>query len=296
MAATGSDGTAHVIDGKEVAARIRREVAQEVELLRRPSGAVPGLAVILVGENPASVVYVRNKRRACEEVGIRSTVHHLGQETTRAQLLDLIEQLNNDPQVHGVLLQLPLPEPLDGSEFLSYIDPSKDVDGFHPLNMGRLLEGRPTLVPCTPAGIMELIDSTKVDLTGKRAVVIGRSNIVGKPVAILLLARHATVTICHSRTKDLPLVAREADVLVAATGRARMVGGDWIKPGAVVIDVGINRLPDGTLSGDVDFDAARHRAAFITPVPGGVGPMTVAMLMRNTVLAMRRQMGLKSEA
>lgn len=283
--------TASIINGKALAAQVRQRLARRVQRLQERNGAVPGLAVILVGDNPASVVYVRNKRRACEELGIRSWVHHLPAETPAGALGDLIDRLNDDPEVHGVLLQLPLPGQLQAAAFLSRIDPQKDVDGFHPMNMGRLLEGRPHLVPCTPAGILELIDSTGIELEGKRAVVVGRSNIVGKPTALLLLSRHATVTICHSRTKNLPAVCREADVLVAAVGKARMVGGDWIKPGAVVIDVGINRTEEGQLTGDVDFEAASLVAGHITPVPGGVGPMTVAMLMENTVKAAESLLG-----
>ncbi len=279
---------ARIIDGKGLAAAVRRQVAHRVSHLQERYGTVPGLSVILVGDDPASAIYVRNKRRACEELGIRSRVHHLPAETRASELAELIDRCNADPQVHGILLQLPLPAHLEADDFLARIDPRKDVDGFHPVNMGRLLQGRPYLVPCTPAGILHLIDATGVELQGRRAVVIGRSNIVGKPTALLLLGRHATVTVCHSRTRDLAGVCREADVLVAAVGRARLVRGDWIKPGAVVIDVGINRLPDGSLAGDVDFDAASRVAAHVTPVPGGVGPMTVAMLMANAVTAAER--------
>lgn len=283
--------TAQIIDGKGLAAAVRRGVAERVRRLQERHGVVPGLSVILVGDDPASAIYVRNKRRACEELGIRSTVHHLPADTTADELAALIERCNADPEVHGILLQLPLPGHLDPDSFLARIDPRKDVDGFHPVNMGRLLQGRPYLVPCTPAGILRLIDAAGVPLEGRRAVVVGRSNIVGKPTAILLLARHATVTICHSRTRDLPAVCREADVLVAAAGRPAMVRGDWIKPGAVVIDVGINRLRDGRLVGDVDFESASAVAGHITPVPGGVGPMTVAMLMDNAVTAAERLLG-----
>lgn len=285
---------ATIIDGKQLASQVRQRVGHQLEgMLER--GSVPGLAVILVGDNPASVVYVRNKRKACEELGMRSWVHHLPADTSAQDLGKLIDDLNDNPEVHGILLQLPLPPHLEASAFLERIDPRKDVDGFHPANMGRLLEGRAYLVPCTPAGIMELIDSTGVELAGKRAVVVGRSNIVGKPTALLLLARHATVTICHSRTRELDAVCREADVLVAAVGKARMIQGDWVKPGAVVIDVGINRTAEGKLVGDVDFDAAAERASFITPVPGGVGPMTVAMLMENTLRAAASLMGIAFE-
>ncbi|MBE3597458.1 MAG: bifunctional methylenetetrahydrofolate dehydrogenase/methenyltetrahydrofolate cyclohydrolase FolD [Limnochordaceae bacterium] len=282
---------AQIIDGKRLASEVRQRVARRLAAMKERYGTVPGLAVLLVGDNPASVVYVRNKRKACEELGMRSWVHHLPADTPAGELADRIDRLNDDPEVHGILLQLPLPPHLEASGFLERIDPRKDVDGFHPANMGRLLEGRPSLVPCTPAGILALIDSTGTDLVGRRAVVVGRSNIVGKPTALLLLSRHATVTICHSRTRDLPAVCREADVLVAAVGKARMIQGDWIKPGAVVIDVGINRTADGKLTGDVDFEAALGVAGYVTPVPGGVGPMTVAMLMANTLRAAEGLLG-----
>ncbi len=279
------------LEGKALAASVRQEVERGVRSLKEQTGVTPGLAVILVGDNPASALYVRNKRRACEELGIRSSAYHLPADCSAQALRDLIDRLNDSADTHGILLQLPLPEHLDPMEFLERIDPLKDVDGFHPLNMGRLLEGRPYLVPCTPAGIMALIDATGVELAGRRAVVVGRSNIVGKPTAVLLLSRHATVTVCHSRTRDLRSVCREAEVLVVAAGRPQLVQGDWIRPGAVVVDVGINRLEDGRLVGDVDYESARQVAAHLTPVPGGVGPMTVAMLMRNTLIAARHQLG-----
>ncbi|OUM98025.1 MAG: bifunctional 5,10-methylene-tetrahydrofolate dehydrogenase/5,10-methylene-tetrahydrofolate cyclohydrolase, partial [Firmicutes bacterium ZCTH02-B6] len=247
---------------------------------------------IRVGEDPASKVYVTNKRKAAAQVGVRSWEYALPEETLREELLDLIDRLNRDREVHGILVQLPLPSHLNETEVIAAVAPEKDVDVFHPLNVGRLWSGAPGLVPCTPAGVMELIRRTGVEPKGRRAVVIGRSNIVGKPVAALLLASHATVTICHSRTADLRSVCREGDILVAAVGRAHLVERDWIKPGAVVIDVGINRLPDGRLTGDVDFAAAREVAGWITPVPGGVGPMTIAMLLANTVKAARLQAGL----
>lgn len=283
--------SAVIIDGKAVAADVRRQVAQEVAELTAKLGFPPGLAVIRVGEDPASKVYVTNKRKAAAQVGVRSWEHALAAGTPREELLALIERLNRDPEVHGILVQLPLPSHLDETEIVAAVAPEKDVDGFHPLNVGRLWEGIPGLVPCTPAGVMELIRRTGVDPTGRRAVVIGRSNIVGKPLAALLLAANATVTVCHSRTRDLPGVCREADILVAAVGRPRLVQADWIKPGAVVIDVGINRLSDGSLTGDVDFEAVREVAGHLTPVPGGVGPMTIAMLLANTVKAARLQTG-----
>lgn len=287
----GRPAGAKLMDGKALAAAIRKEVAQGVRRLSEQVGAVPGLAVILVGDDPASALYVRNKRRACEELGIRSSAYPLPGDCPAQALRDLIDRLNERADVHGILLQLPLPPHLEPSEFLERIDPCKDVDGFHPLNMGRLLEGRPYLVPCTPAGIMALIDSTGCELAGRRAVVVGRSNIVGKPTALLLLSRHATVTVCHSRTRDLPAVCREAEILVVAAGRPRLVRGEWIRPGAVVVDVGINRLEDGSLVGDVDFEGARAVAGYVTPVPGGVGPMTVAMLMKNALEAARHLLG-----
>ncbi|MFO7311880.1 MAG: bifunctional methylenetetrahydrofolate dehydrogenase/methenyltetrahydrofolate cyclohydrolase FolD [Bacillota bacterium] len=283
--------SATIIDGKAIAAEVRRQVAQDVADLTAALGFPPGLAVIRVGEDPASKVYVSNKRKAAAQVGVRSWEYALPEETPREELLDLIDRLNRDREVHGILVQLPLPSHLDETEIINAVAPEKDVDGFHPLNVGRLWSGAPGLVPCTPAGIMELIRRTGVDPKGRRAVVIGRSNIVGKPVAALLLAAHATVTICHSRTADLPAVCREGDILVAAVGRPHLVQGDWIKPGAVVIDVGINRLPDGSLTGDVNFAAAREVAGWLTPVPGGVGPMTIAMLLANTVKAARLQAG-----
>ena len=276
---------AQIIDGKKIAAEIRAELAKEIEELKK-EGLHPGLAVILVGDDPASRVYVNNKKKACAEIGIYSREYALPKETTQEELLNLIGELNQDPQIHGILVQLPLPDHLDERQVLEAISPDKDVDGFHPVNVGRLATGQPCLKPCTPAGIIELIDRTGIELKGKEAVVVGRSNIVGKPVAFLLLARHATVTICHSRTARLDEVCRRADVLVAAVGRPEMVTGDWVKPGAVVIDVGINRVEKG-LVGDVEFDTAKAKAGYITPVPGGVGPMTIAMLMKNTVEAAR---------
>jgi len=276
-----------IIDGKAIAAKIRNEVKQEVKDLQE-RGLTPGLAVVLVGDDPASQIYVRMKEKACDETGIYSEKHVMPAETTQQALLAKIRELNEDDAIHGILVQLPLPGQLDESEVIHSISVQKDVDGFHPVNVGKVFAGEDGFAPCTPAGIMELIRSTGVDPTGKRAVVVGRSNIVGKPVAVLLLAANATVTICHSRTQNLAGECRNADILVAAVGRPEMIKGDWVKPGAVVIDVGINRTDSG-LVGDVDFDEAISNAAHITPVPGGVGPMTIAMLMKNTVRAARMQ-------
>ncbi len=276
-----------ILDGKAVAQAVRARVATEAATLQRASGVTPGLAVVLVGDNPASAVYVRNKDRACREAGMASATYHLPADTSESALLDLLVRLNADPAVHGILVQLPLPGQIREARILEAIDPLKDVDGFHPVNVGLLTIGRPRFAPATPRGILALLDAASVDPAGKRAVVIGRSNIVGKPAALLLLQRHATVTICHSRTADLPAVVREADIVVAAIGKAEAVKGDWIKPGAAVIDVGINRTADGRLVGDVDFAAAARVAGVITPVPGGVGPMTIAMLLQNTLEAAR---------
>jgi methylenetetrahydrofolate dehydrogenase (NADP+)/methenyltetrahydrofolate cyclohydrolase len=280
--------TATIIDGRAVAARVRQEVAKDVADLRNSGCPAPGLATLLVGEDPASAVYVANKRKASAEVGIADFHRHLPAQASQAEVASAIDELNNDPAVSGILLQLPVPEGLDGNALTALISPEKDVDGLTPVSAGRLLHGSPGLRPCTPTGIIELLDSYDVPLEGAEAVVVGRSDLVGKPVAMLLLHRHATVTICHSRTRDLPGVCSRADVLVAAVGKAGLIGGDYLKPGAAVIDVGINRGPDGLL-GDVDFQAAVKRAGLITPVPGGVGPMTIAMLLRNTVVAARAQ-------
>ncbi len=277
-------GEATILDGKAVAARVRAEVRERVARLAG-QGVRVSLHVILVGDDPASAIYVRNKGRACEEVGIAGVTHPLPAQTPEVDLLALIDRLNHDPDVDGILVQLPLPPHIRSDRVIEAVDPARDVDGFHPSNLGRLLSDRPGLVPCTPAGVLRLIDESGVDPKGRRAVVVGRSLIVGKPTAILLLARHATVTVCHSRTADLADRVREAEILVAAIGKARMVRGDWVREGAVVIDVGMNRDEAGKLCGDVDFEAARTRASAITPVPGGVGPMTIAYLMRNTVQA-----------
>ncbi len=282
---------AQIIDGKAIAAKVRQEVSQAVTSLRE-RGIQVGLHVVLVGDDPASHVYVRNKERASAEVGIRGITHRLPADTTESDLLTLLASLNRDPEVDGVLVQLPVPPHIDTNRVTDAQDPARDVDGFHPVNLGMLVSDRPGLRACTPAGCMRLIDETGTDLKGKRAVVVGRSLIVGKPMAHLLLQRHATVTICHSRTQDLPTRIAEADVLIAAIGRANLVRGEWIKPGAVVIDVGMNRNDAGKLTGDVDYEGAFDRASFITPVPGGVGPMTIAYLMRNTVLAACARRGL----
>jgi methylenetetrahydrofolate dehydrogenase (NADP+)/methenyltetrahydrofolate cyclohydrolase len=271
-----------IIDGKAIAAQVRSEVARDVRQLQA-GGVVPGLTVVRVGEDPASAIYVRGKRRACEEVGIRSAEHHLPASTTQRQLLDLVAALNRDPAVHGILVQLPLPDHLDEDPVLEAIDPAKDADGFHPFNVGCLWTGKPAPRACTPFGIMRLLAEARVELKGKRALVVGRSNIVGKPMAAMLLEQHATVTVAHSRTADLAGEVARADVLVAAIGRPEIIRGEWVKPGAAVVDVGMNRLADGKLVGDVEFGEASRRAGAITPVPGGVGPMTIAMLLRNTV-------------
>jgi len=275
------------IDGKAVAAAVRGEVRERAARLAA-RGIEPGLATVLVGDDRASQIYVGSKERACGEVGIRSFGHRLPATISQAELLDLIVRLGRDDRVHGILVQLPLPAPLEAQPIIEVIPPAKDVDGLHPVSQGRLLAGQPGMRPCTPLGVMRLLDETGVQLRGARAVVVGRSLLVGKPVALLLLERHATVTMCHSRTADLAGEIGRADVLVAATGQAGLVHGDWVRPGAVVIDVGINRGADGKLTGDVEFAPAAERASWITPVPGGVGPMTVAMLLANTVTAAER--------
>lgn len=278
-----------LIDGKAVAAELRSEVKRDVEAFREKYGFAPGLAVVLVGDDPASQVYVRMKERACEEVGIRSERHELPGDASAEEILLQVRRLAEDERVHGILVQLPLPKGIDPAPIIEAVPPEKDVDGFHPRNLGALLAGRPGLVPCTPAGVIALIRHAGVQIEGKRAVVLGRSNIVGKPVSILLLAENATVVMCHSRTRDVAEEVRRADILVVATGQPEMVKGDWIKPGATVIDVGIHRTADGKIVGDVEFESARQVAGHITPVPGGVGPMTVAMLLKNTLLAAEMQ-------
>ena len=278
-----------VIDGTAAARVVRAAVREEVAAFQQQYGYVPGLATVLVGDNAASASYVRSKHKACAELGIFSEAHELPATTTQVELVAQVQRLNRQSNIHGILVQLPVPPHLDAETVIDAIDPDKDVDGLHPISQACLFAGREGLRPCTPLGVMHLIDSTGVELKGARAVVTGRSILVGKPVAFMLLERHATLTICHSRTRSLAEEIGRADVLVAAIGRAEMIRGEWIKPGSVVIDVGINRLPDKRLVGDVEFATARERAAFITPVPGGVGPMTVAMLMKNTLTAARRQ-------
>jgi methylenetetrahydrofolate dehydrogenase (NADP+)/methenyltetrahydrofolate cyclohydrolase len=289
----GNFAVGQTIDGRAVAAAVRSEVRERVQRLA-DRGVVPGLATVLVGDDPASAVYVGNKEKACAEVGMRSFGHHLPPTTTQAALLALVQHLGRDPEVHGILVQLPLPRPLDAQAVIEAIPPEKDVDGLHPVSQGRLMAGQAGLRPCTPLGVLRLIDETGVALRGAHATVVGRSVLVGKPVALLLLERHATVTICHSRTPDLAAEVGRAEVVVAATGHAGLVKGAWIRLGAVVIDVGIARGPDGRLCGDVEFAAARERAAFITPVPGGVGPMTVAMLLANTAAAAEWASGMRA--
>ena len=273
--------TARILDGKKLSAEIRASVKEETAFLRE-KGIVPGLAVVLVGDDPASKVYVGQKEKGCLEAGFASFLHRLPASTTQEQLLDLIGRLNGDALVHGILVQLPLPPQIDPDTVLAAIRPEKDVDGFHPVNIGRLVAGLPACEPCTPKGILRLLKSTEIPLAGKDAVVIGRSNIVGKPVALMLLAESATVTVCHSRTRDLAEHVRRADILVAAIGKPRFVTADMVKEGAVVVDVGINRLEEG-LVGDVDYGPVSEKASWITPVPGGVGPMTIAMLLENTL-------------
>ncbi len=277
-----------VFSGKELAARVRQEVKEEVEALKA-RGIQPYLAVILVGDDPASQVYVRNKERSAKKVGIESHTYRLPAETSQQELLALLQKLNTDPKVHGILVQLPLPDHINERDIILSINPIKDVDGFHPENLGRLVAGYPRYLPCTPRGVMRILYEAGVDLKGKEAVVVGRSVIVGKPMGLMLLAEHATVTTVHSRTRDLAFHTRRADVLVVAAGRAGLIKGDMVKEGAVVIDVGVNRMPDGSLKGDVEFDEVVEKASVITPVPGGVGPMTVAMLMKNTVEAAKLQ-------
>jgi len=279
-----------VIDGKKTAAAIREQIKEETERLFRQTGVKPGLAVVLVGDNPASQVYVRNKERACTEVGMYSEVHRLPESTTQDELLRLIARLGEDDRIHGILVQLPLPGHIDEKAVIAAIPPHKDVDGFHPVSVGNMVIGDECLLPCTPAGIIELIKREGLEFAGKHAVVVGRSNIVGKPVAMLLLQENATVTICHSRTKDLASVTKQADVLVVAIGRPNMIKREHVKPGAVVIDVGVNRLPNGKLAGDVDFEDVKEVAGYITPVPGGVGPMTITMLLMNTLQSAKRKL------
>jgi methylenetetrahydrofolate dehydrogenase (NADP+)/methenyltetrahydrofolate cyclohydrolase len=273
------------IDGKAVAAELRKEIAQKVSQRREKGLPAPGLAVVLVGEDPASRVYVGSKAKACEEVGFLSRSYHLSVDTPEAELLALIDTLNADPEIHGILVQLPLPPQINVQSVIERIDPKKDVDGFHPYNLGRLAGKAPTLRPCTPYGCMRLLKAYGIDPMGKKAVVVGASNIVGRPVALELLMERATVTVCHSKTQDLPAELAQADIVIAAVGIPKFIKGEWLKPGAVVIDVGINRLDTGKLVGDVDYDSAYERVSAITPVPGGVGPMTIACLLQNTLEA-----------
>jgi methylenetetrahydrofolate dehydrogenase (NADP+)/methenyltetrahydrofolate cyclohydrolase len=280
---------AQIISGKEVALKVREDIKKEVSELYEKTGKRPGLAVIIVGEDPASQVYVRNKAKGCEEVGFHSEVYRLPEQTEMSELLALIDKLNKDESIHGILCQLPLPKHLDETAVILAIDPNKDVDAFHPVNTGKIMIGNYSFLPCTPAGVMELIASTGVDIAGKECVVVGRSNIVGKPQAMLLLQKNGTVTICHSRTKDLAEVTKRADILVVAVGRANFITGDMVKEGAIVVDVGINRGEDGKLVGDVHFDSIKDKASYITPVPGGVGPMTITCLMENTIECFLKQ-------
>lgn len=284
---------AQIISGKAVSAAVREELKKETAALIESSGIYPGLAVILVGNDPASQVYVRNKQLACEELGFHPFEYKLGENTTQEQLLDLINVLNKDPKVHGILVQLPLPDHLDEQSVLYSIDPAKDVDAFHPMNVGRIMIGSYSFLPCTPAGVMELLDASGIEIAGKNCVVVGRSNIVGKPMSMLLLQRSGTVTICHSKTKNLKEVCREADILVVAIGKPKFITADMVKEGAVVIDVGINRDENNKLCGDVDYANVEPKAGYITPVPGGVGPMTITMLMKNTLRAAKMQNGIK---
>ena len=276
---------AKIIDGKAISAQIRNEIKAETEEFAVKNGFRPGLAVIIVGDDAASQVYVRNKRRACEEVGFYSEAYELPASTTQEELNALVDRLNADSKIHGILCQLPLPKHLDENQVILRIDPKKDVDAFHPYNVGKIMIGDYSFLPCTPAGVMALLERSGIDVTGKECVVVGRSNIVGKPQAMLLLQKNGTVTICHSRTKNLAEVCRRADILVAAIGKADFFTGDMVKDGAVVIDVGMNRRADGKLTGDVDFATVEPKASYITPVPGGVGPMTITMLMQNTLTA-----------
>jgi methylenetetrahydrofolate dehydrogenase (NADP+)/methenyltetrahydrofolate cyclohydrolase len=276
---------AQLIDGKALGKRVREQVQARAAAFAQRSGRKPGLEVVLVGDDPASQVYVRNKEKASVEAGMHGAVHRLPADSSQAQVIQLVQRLNADPAVDGILVQLPLPKQIDPDAVISCIDPGKDVDGLTPVNAGLLALGRSGLRPCTPHGCMLLLDETKIELEGKRAVVVGRSNLVGKPIAQMLLARNATVTLAHSRTRDLDAIVAEADVVVAAVGKRDLIRGAWIKPGAVVLDVGMNKRDDGKLCGDVEFEAAKQRAGFITPVPGGVGPMTIAMLLSNTVEA-----------
>jgi methylenetetrahydrofolate dehydrogenase (NADP+)/methenyltetrahydrofolate cyclohydrolase len=283
---------ARLIDGKALALQVRERLATESAAVLAKTGMKPGLATILVGDDPASHLYVKSKQKACDAAGIYIDDHKLPTNTTQAELLALIEKENADPKIHGILVQLPLPKHIDSKVILEAVSPDKDADGFHPYNFGRLVEGHPVFEACTPKGVIKMVESTGVSIEGKRAVVLGRSNIVGKPLALMLLQRNATVTICHSKTKDLPGVCREAELLLVAIGKAKFVTADMVRDGAVVIDVGTNRLPDGKVVGDVDFEPVSQKAGWISPVPGGVGPMTIAMLLDNTVESAKRMAGM----
>ena len=278
-----------LIDGKKVSGEIRNRLADEIQELKKKTGKTPGLATVLVGDDPASAVYVRNKNKICGELGFQSFEQKLSADTSEEKLLQLVGELNSNKEVHGILVQLPLPDQIDSEKILQAIDPKKDVDGFHPVNVGKLVVGNALLTPCTPTGIIALLDRYDIEISGKHAVIIGRSNIVGKPVSMLLLHRNATITICHSRTQNLEEVTRSADILVAAVGRANFVTDEMVSEGTVVIDVGINRV-DGKLTGDVDFEPVSKKASHITPVPGGVGPMTIALLMENTLKAFKESL------
>ena len=283
---------AQLVDGKALALQVREGLIAESAAVLAKTGMKPGLATILVGDDPASHLYVKSKQKACDAAGIYIDDHKLPASTTQAELMALIEKENADPRIHGILVQLPLPKHIDSKVVLEAVSPDKDADGFHPYNFGRLVEGHPLFEACTPKGVIKMIESTGVQIEGKRAVVLGRSNIVGKPLALMLLQRNATVTICHSKTKDLPAVCREAEILLVAIGRAKFVTADMVREGAIVIDVGTNRLPDGKVVGDVDFEPVSQKAGWISPVPGGVGPMTIAMLLVNTVESAKRMAGM----
>ncbi|HIJ50332.1 MAG TPA: bifunctional methylenetetrahydrofolate dehydrogenase/methenyltetrahydrofolate cyclohydrolase FolD [Nitrospinae bacterium] len=278
-----------LIDGKKISGEIRNRLAEEIQKIKKKTGKTPGLATVLVGDDPASAVYVRNKNKICGELGFQSFEQKLSADTSEEKLLQLVEELNSNKDVHGILVQLPLPDQIDSEKILQAIDPQKDVDGFHPINVGKLVVGNALLTPCTPTGIIALLDRYEIEISGKHAVIIGRSNIVGKPVSMLLLQRNATITICHSRTQNLEEITRSADILVAAVGRANFVTEEMVSEGTVVIDVGINRV-DGKLTGDVDFEPVSKKASHITPVPGGVGPMTIALLMENTLKAFKESL------
>lgn len=278
-----------IIDGKMIAAQVKEQLRQEADSLKE-RGITPGLAVVLVGDDPASAIYVRNKEKACEELGLYAEKYTFPEDTSQEQLLELIEELNENPAIHGILVQLPLPEQIDEQAVIRAIHPEKDVDCFHPFNVGRVMIGNSTVKPCTPEGIIHLLEACGIEIDGKECVVVGRSNIVGKPMAMLLLHHNATVTICHSHTENLAEVCRRADILICAVGKAGLITEEMVKPGAVVVDVGMNRREDGKLCGDVDFQQVKEKASYITPVPGGVGPMTIVMLMKNTIEAAKAQL------